>query len=246
MIIGSVIERHEKVSSTNTTAAIKIRNEKPAEGMIISASYQDGGRGQQGNKWESEAGKNLLISIILYPSMVSPINQFILSQMVSLSVFDLVSIETPDVKIKWPNDIYVRDDKIAGILIENSIIGDAISSCIVGIGLNVNQETFSSTLPNPVSLTKITGKKYDLDKVIADLARALDKRYLMIINGDTEKLSSDYHDALYRCNEWHVYKDNDGKFTGMIMFVRKDGMIILKRKDGSVREYAFRDIEYFL
>ncbi len=104
----------------------------------------------------------------------------------------------PDVKIKWPNDIYVRDDKIAGILIEHSIMGNTISSSVAGIGLNVNQTEFSSALPNPVSLAQVTGKKHDLSTITGELIRLLDMRYAMIISGKTDELAEAYHNSLYR------------------------------------------------
>jgi len=244
MTIGAFIEHYEKVSSTNSVALLKLRDEKPAEGTVITASFQDSGRGQLGNKWESEAGKNLLMSIILYPVTVKAEDQFIISQAVSLAVFDLLKTETTDVRIKWPNDIYVKDDKIAGILIENSIMGNSISSCVAGLGLNVNQEKFFSDAPNPISLTTVTGKEHDLGAVISGLCLALNKRYQMVLKNDTSALGEDYHKALYRQGVWHRYSDRGGEFTGMIESVRSNGLLVVKRKTGSTKEYAFKEIEY--
>lgn len=246
MIIGSVIEHHEKVSSTNAVAVLKIRNEKPCEGTIVTALFQEKGRGQMGNAWESEAGKNLLMSVILYPEMIIAENQFILSKMVSVAVYDLIRNETSDVKIKWPNDIYVKDDKIAGILIENAVLGNAISSCIAGIGLNVNQKKFISGAPNPVSLSIVTGKNYECQQLLEDLAHLLDERYNMIMQGKGDRLSEDYLQALYRRGEWHRYTDDRGEFTGMIEYVKPDGMLVIRMKNGSSKEYAFKEIEYIL
>ncbi len=246
MIIGTTREHHEKVSSTNTVASAKLRGEKPSEGLLITASFQESGRGQAGNGWESEAGKNLIMSTIIYPSMVAAEDQFVISQMVSLAVFDLLRHETSEVKIKWPNDIYVRDDKIAGILIENSLMGNKINNSIIGIGLNVNQTKFSQDIPNPISLKKITGKEYDLEKLIDSLSELLDMRYSMIIKNERKKLQSDYHNALYRCLKWHKYRNDNGEFSGMIQDVRTNGVLRVKHNDGSVREYAFREIEYIL
>jgi len=246
MIIGSAIRRYEKVSSTNAIASFMLRVEKPVEGTVITAAFQEEGRGQKGNSWESEPGKNLLMSIILYPDMVRPEEQFIISQMVSLAVYDLVRTETPDGKIKWPNDIYVADDKIAGILIENSIMGETISNSIIGIGLNVNQKIFRSNAPNPVSLAQVTGRKYDLSLITGQIIKLLDMRYGMVINGDKDVLAKAYHNALYRCNEWHRYTDSDGGFTGMIEGVSPDGRLMVKREKGTARGYAFKEIDYIL
>ena len=246
MIVGTYVRHCEKVSSTNTVAAAMLRDETPAEGTVITASYQDSGRGQQGNRWESEPGKNLLMSVILYPVMVSPADQFIISRMVSLAVHDMVARHSEAARIKWPNDIYVGDDKIAGILIENSIMGETMGSTIAGIGLNVNQEIFLSDAPNPVSLRKVTGREFDLTAVTGDLIAALDRRYAMVIRGEAATLESEYHKALYRAGEWHRYSDDAGEFEGMIERVMPDGMLYVRKRNGISRLYAFREIDYIL
>jgi BirA family biotin operon repressor/biotin-[acetyl-CoA-carboxylase] ligase len=246
MIIGSNIIHHEKVSSTNNLALEMLRSGNPPEGTVITASYQEGGRGQQGNTWVSEPGKNLLMSIILYPTSVAPGEQFIISQMVSLAVLDLIRAETPHARIKWPNDIYVINDKIAGILIENSIAGNSLVSSIAGIGLNVNQESFDGAGVNPVSLTQITGRRYNLEAVTGKLIRLLDMRYKMILKGEAAKLAEDYHSALFRRGEWHRYADSEGQFTGMLLRADSDGQLIVRKSDGTEKGYAFREIDYIL
>jgi BirA family biotin operon repressor/biotin-[acetyl-CoA-carboxylase] ligase len=246
MIIGSYVIHHEKVSSTNTVASSLLRESKPAEGTVITASYQDSGRGQAGNRWESEPGSNLLMSVILYPDTVKPAEQFVISQMISLAVHDLVSLHTAEARIKWPNDIYVRDDKIAGILIENSIMGDRLGSTVAGIGLNVNQTLFRGGAPNPVSLAIITGLSHDLQAITGTLTEMLDRRYGMILNGETATLATDYHHVLYRIGEWHRYSDSKGEFEGMIELVRPDGMLAVRRRNGKRAEYAFKEIDYIL
>jgi BirA family biotin operon repressor/biotin-[acetyl-CoA-carboxylase] ligase len=246
MIIGSSVSRYEKVSSTNTVAAALLREAKPVEGTVITASFQESGRGQAGNTWESEPGSNLLMSVILYPVMVKPADQFVISQMVSLAVHDLVALHTAEARIKWPNDIYVRDDKIAGILIENTIMGDRLGSTVAGIGLNVNQTIFRSGAPNPVSLASVTGTGHNLQAVTGKLTSLLDNRYGMIIRGETAALAQDYHDVLYRSGEWHRYTDDGGEFEGMIEHVRPDGILMMLRKDGKRAMYAFKEINYSL
>lgn len=246
MIIGSNMIHHEKVSSTNTVALEMLRSGSPPEGTVITASFQEGGRGQQGNTWVSEPGKNLLMSIILYPASVAPDEQFIISQMVSLAVLDLVRAETLHAMIKWPNDIYVMNDKIAGILIENSIAGNRLVSSVAGIGLNVNQESFDGAGVNPVSLTQMTGRRYDLQAVMGKLIRLLDMRYKMLLKGETAKLADDYHTALFRRGEWHRYADSEGQFTGMLVRADSDGMLIVRKSDGTEKGYSFREIDYIL
>lgn len=246
MIIGSHVIQYEKVSSTNTVASALLRESNPAEGTVITAAYQESGRGQAGNRWESEPGSNLLMSVILYPVTVKPVEQFVISQMISLAVHDLVSLHTSEASIKWPNDIYVRDDKIAGILIENSIMGDVVGSTVAGIGLNVNQTVFRGGAPNPVSLALVTGFSHDLPAVTSRLYDMLDRRYKMILSGETSALSREYHQALYRSGEWHRYANSRGEFEGMIECVRPDGMLAVRRRDGMTAEYAFKEIDYIL
>ncbi len=223
-----------------------VRYEVPAEGTVITASFQESGRGQAGNGWESEPGLNLLMSLILYPVMVSPAGQFIICEAVSLAVRDLLLQYIPSVSVKWPNDIYAGDGKIAGILIENSVMGDTLASSIVGIGLNVNQTHFGSGAPNPVSLRQLTGRKHDLSRLSRQLFSALDRRYAEVTAGRSDLLDAGYHAALYRRDRWHQYSDRDGRFEGMIEGVVPGGMLKVRRRDGPAGIYAFREIEYIL
>ncbi|MCX6329107.1 MAG: biotin--[acetyl-CoA-carboxylase] ligase, partial [Bacteroidia bacterium] len=161
MIIGSILNFYKNLSSTNDQASLLLKTESPPEGTVIYTDSQSAGRGQKDNKWESDEGKNLLISIILYPKSIAPENQFYISMAVSLGICDFIDSFFPGSKIKWPNDIYIKNDKIAGILIENSILGETIENSVAGIGININQEKFSDVVPNPVSIKMVTGNEYD-------------------------------------------------------------------------------------
>jgi BirA family biotin operon repressor/biotin-[acetyl-CoA-carboxylase] ligase len=193
LIIGSNIIFHKNIASTNTCAALLLKKEKPPEGTIIYTNFQSAGKGQKGNKWVSEDGKNLLLSIILFPDMIRPEKQFCISMAISLGICDFLKGLIPVCKIKWPNDIYAGDDKIAGILIENSIIGSYIESTVAGIGLNINQVNFPAFLPNPVSLKLITGKDHDPYKCLKELAAFLDRRYKQLVSGETAEIKEDSH-----------------------------------------------------
>jgi BirA family biotin operon repressor/biotin-[acetyl-CoA-carboxylase] ligase len=166
--------------------------------------------------------------------------------MVALAVHDVVSKYTKNASIKWPNDIYVNNDKIAGILIENSIIGETLSSSVAGIGLNVNQVVFRSGAPNPVSLKQVTGTTHNLKAVKEEMMAALDRRYAMVSSGETAVLENEYQQLLYRAGEWHRYSDDNGEFEGMIERVMTDGMLSVRRRGGTSRLYAFREIDYIL
>jgi len=245
-MIGSEILTFENLTSTNTyaTGLLKVRDVK--EGTIIRASFQSAGRGQAGNGWESEAGKNLLISIMLYPVAISPSDQFMISMVISLGISDFILEELPGCKIKWPNDIYVKNDKIAGILIENSVMDNTLVSSIAGIGLNINQKKFKGSALNPVSMSTITGKEYDIDQCLSGLARAIDNRYDRLIKGDIEIIRSDYKSRLYRINEWCSYRDQEKTFTGRIVSVSESGMLKIEHREGTMKEYAFKEIDFIL
>lgn len=244
MIIGSKIFSGENLSSTNSYAIRLLTSERPPEGTIITTDFQTAGRGQPGNSWESEAGKNLLFSIILYPDMINPSEQFIISMAVSLGIYDFVSRHTGRSKVKWPNDIYVDNDKIAGILIESSTIGEKVFYMVVGIGLNINQDNFRSNAPNPVSLRQITGKMYDTTSCLQEVAADLDLRYGQVLDGHRNTVKSDYMMNLYRYNEWTTFRDAEGSFAGMIKDVENDGRMIVETRSGKLKHYYFKEVEF--
>ena len=244
MIIGSKLIFIENLTSTNTYSLSLLRNETPSEGTIVYTNYQTGGRGQTGNVWESEDGKNLLFSIILYPFSIKPPDQFIISKVISLGICDFLKEFTSKVTIKWPNDIYVGNDKIAGILIENLLMNGKIESCVAGIGININQEIFRSDAPNPVSLTLLTGETYQLTYCLKKLAANLDLRYKQLINGKFSKINSDYISNLYRLGEWHNYRNSDKIFTGRIVSITTTGMLQIEEQNGLIHDYSFRDVDF--
>jgi BirA family transcriptional regulator, biotin operon repressor / biotin---[acetyl-CoA-carboxylase] ligase len=245
-MIGSNILSFKKLTSTNTYASDLLKTREVKEGTIIKASFQSAGRGQAGNGWESEEGKNLLISIILYPKTILPCDQFLISMAISLAISDFLGKELKGCKIKWPNDIYVRNDKIAGILIENSVLDNRLVSSIAGIGLNINQKKFRGSALNPVSMSIITGKEYDIDQCLKDLAISVDKRYDSLIKGDNKLIRSDYKSRLYRINEWCSFRDRKKTFTGRIVSVNESGMLIIENSKGTMKEYAFKEIDFIL
>ena len=246
MIIGSNILFFKDLPSTNSHAALLLIQNSLAEGTIIHTNYQSAGKGYAGNKWESEEGKNLLISIVLYPSFVKPSDQFCISMAVSLGICDFIGRFIPDCSIKWPNDIYINNDKIAGVLIENTIIADHIEYAIAGIGLNINQEKFTSLAPNPVSLRQITSKTYDLPACLGELTKDLDIRYKQLIAGNAESVRKEYISKLYRLNEWSQFKDVNGVFLGRIVTLGEYGTLMIENQFLEIRGYAFKEVEFIL
>jgi BirA family biotin operon repressor/biotin-[acetyl-CoA-carboxylase] ligase len=245
MIIGSNLIFFDELTSTNTQASLMLREKEVPEGSVIYTDHQTAGRGQKGNRWESDKGKNLLFSVILYPGSVGPEDQFLISITISLGISDFVSrYFNEGCRIKWPNDIYLNNDKIAGILIENSLISDRIENSIAGIGININQEKFSSSLKNPASFKIVTQKEHDRQECFGQLLQELDKRYKQLLYGDREDLRKEYISRLYWWGEWHSFKTSCGVFTGMIEGVAGSGKIRIKTRENSYLEFGFKEISY--
>jgi BirA family biotin operon repressor/biotin-[acetyl-CoA-carboxylase] ligase len=243
-MIGSTIVHLDSVDSTNNYAAKALLTKSLNEGTVFVAACQEAGRGQANSSWESDAGLNLTFSIVLYPAQVEIARQFSLSQAISLGVADFLDQFVGGVAIKWPNDIYVSDKKIAGILIETAISGGKFSNAIVGIGLNVNQEKFVSDAPNPVSLRNLTGENYDLTRMLNLLCYALDKRYHSLITGNQNSIRSDYEQLLFKKGIWARYKDEVSDFDGMIAGVELDGKLVIETRSGNTRGYYFKEVAF--
>jgi BirA family biotin operon repressor/biotin-[acetyl-CoA-carboxylase] ligase len=246
MRIGSELKFCKNLPSTNNYAAVLLKNSNVDEGTIIYTNFQSAGRGQTGNSWVSEDGKNLLISIILYPSMIEPADQFLISMAVSLGITGFLDRHIHGSTIKWPNDIYIKSDKIAGILIENTLIGNTIENCVAGIGLNINQTEFGSDAPNPVSLSQLTGQQYDLGECLIQLSDEINERYQQLVNSDYIRLRADYLSRLFRKDEWCKWRDETGVFTGRIVTVSPEGRLMIERERGTKTGYAFKEIEFIL
>ena len=205
----------------------------------VVADYQTAGRGCGTNTWESERGKNLLFSVMLHPENLPANKQFRISMAISLAIVDAVGQLVGDLSIKWPNDIYWRNGKLAGILIENRLQGSLIKDCIIGVGLNVNQREFKSKAPNPVSLWQITGQEADREQLLGAILEALDK-YLL------QDVRTVYQSQLYRRKGFHPYTDKDGAFMAEIAGVEDDGHLLLIDDNGHQRRYAFKEVTFII
>jgi len=245
-MIGSYIERINEIGSTNYYAETQLLTKRPPEGAVFVADSQVDGRGQISNKWESEPKMNLTFSIILYPDFVEIERQFEISKAISLGVADFLKEITDIVSIKWPNDIYIGKGKVAGILIENSVLTNKISSCIVGIGLNINQIVFTSNAPNPVSLSQITGNVYDLDKSLSGLCRNIDFRYNQLRSRQFIRIDKDYTDMLFQRGIWSIYSDECGDFEGKLLGVDLSGRLQIEIRSGEIKKFQFKEVNFHL
>jgi len=227
LFIGKVFIHLPQLDSTNQYATTFLSKNNPSEGTVISTYCQENGRGQIGSKWESEPDKNISLSVILYPRFLQIQQQFLLSQIVSLGVFDFITkYIKQNIKVKWPNDIYVGNKKIAGILIQNTISLNQLQAAVVGIGINVNQEQFLSDAPNPTSLKLETGINFNLDELIKELCSCLEKRYLQLRSQQYHLIQQDYLNNLYRFMEEGLFERPDGTiFNGKIVGITPIGKL---------------------
>ena len=244
MMIGKNTIILTEVESTNNYANQLVLSKAAEHGTVVLAQHQIKGKGQQGNIWESEAGKNFLGSIILFPTFLNAAKQFYLSKIASLAIVDFLKTETEEISIKWPNDIYIKNKKIAGILIENSVKGQNLSSSIIGIGLNLNQEIFISNAPNPVSLKQITGKNYDIEKVADSILQNLNNWYNILENEGIDEIDSAYFNQLFRVQEWAIFAKQGVSFEARIIGIGEFGQLVLEERNGAISEYIFKEVEF--
>jgi BirA family biotin operon repressor/biotin-[acetyl-CoA-carboxylase] ligase len=244
MVIGSKIIYHANVSSTNDLAAELINKGSAYEGIVISAAYQSGGRGQRNNTWISDPFMNLIMSVILMPESILPEQQFYISKIVSLAITDTLQNFSDQFSIKWPNDIYHGSDKIAGILIENIIVGDRITSSIAGIGLNINQKKFPASIPNPISLIQISKEKHNVQLILEEVCRNLQIRYSSLKDGNYAEIDNSYEGLLYHKDDEMEFRTADGTLKGKIKGVNKSGQLIIEPGEGANREFSFKEIEF--
>lgn len=243
LFIGKKLHYLPSCHSTNEVAQRLINNNYP-HGTVVITDDQYAGRGQKGNSWEAEEGQNLTLSIILYPQDISPGQQFELTKITTLAIKDFISSYLNiEMYIKWPNDIYYYQEKIGGILINSSIYTDKLVDCVIGIGLNVNQETFHS--PKATSLSRITGKKYDLQVILEGLLHAFERRYNSYSQGGKKALHVEYLQYLYGINLMFPYHDllTDEIFSGIIRGIDENGR--LKIEVGKeMRIYSFKEVGF--
>lgn len=228
--------------STNEVASDLLKTQKIEEGTIIITDNQTRGRGQQGNYWESDKGKNITCSLILKPKTLLLSDQFVLNIIVSLGVADLVSqVLSMDAKVKWPNDVYCNGEKISGILINSTIKGYMLENSVVGIGLNVNQQHFSNI--KATSLSLLSGNAtYNLPQILEPLILCVEKRYFQWKN-DIDGLRSDYLNNMYWHDQVRTYKANGKYFTGIIKGVTNTGKLMVQ-DEVQTRLFDFKTIEF--
>lgn len=242
-LIGNTVLWYDEVDSTNNAAA-KLLAEGCADGTVITTSRQTKGRGQRSNGWESEPYQNLTFTVILKPAFLKVEDQFLLSKAVSLGVTDFLALYGLDARIKWPNDIYIGDKKLTGILIEHNIMGSTISDSIAGIGININQKAFVSDAPNPTSVAIELGRELNLEQSLKEVLGCIEQRYTSLAKGDVKRIESDYFSKLYRLNGFYPYEKNGTVFKAKIAGIRNTGELVLEDEKGKQQHYAFKEVSF--
>ncbi len=238
-----------EVNSTNDLAISRIAEGKAREGDVICAQWQTQGRGYAGNVWQSDPGKNLLCSFILQPHHVEPARQFILTQVISLAVIQVIQNRLPRelCRIKWPNDLYVNNLKIGGILFQNTIRGHVIDFAVAGLGINVNQLVFSHLIPNPVSLQQLTHTEISLPEFRLQLANSIAEYYRLTNSmSGIKSIENQYHAKLFRRGERAIYQVDNQLLEAVIEGVDEFGRLQVRTDDGVIRPYQFKEITFVI
>lgn len=244
LFLGKDIHFLTECHSTNDIALEKIKLKEIAEGSIIIAEAQTKGRGQRGNRWWSEPGKNLTFSLVLQPFFLDITEQFELNIIISLAASEVLSEYIQDIRIKWPNDLFHEEKgKIGGILIENLVSQRGIDFSVIGIGLNINQEM--RELPNTTSLLDLSGREWDKMEIFKALVFKIEQYYLKLKKGKRVDLRNLYLERLFRLGEWNSY--DDGKvFNGKINGITQEGKLVIEKDGGNLNYYSFKEVRYIL
>ena len=246
-VIGNSTIKLDAIASTNDyLRELLTKGEEITEGTVVIAENQHGGKGQRGKEWVSEPGENLTFSILLYPRFLMASDQFELSKAISLGIVsylqDTLPVNVSGIKVKWPNDIYIGREKVCGILIENAVSGNQVVHSIIGIGLNVNQQVFDKSIPNPTSMNLSSKKYHDLSFVLEGLCQYLDRRYMRLRNTPARKLTEEYLSVLYRFAQIGDYEIKGAQVQAQIVGVSRAGCLILEDEYGGQKHCNHQEV----
>ncbi len=241
MITYNVIHL-QQVNSTNTYLKELSRDTRIKEGTVILSDWQTEGKGRGDNTWLSEAGLNLTLSILLRPSLDAN-RHFFLNEFISIALVDVLKEYDISATIKWPNDVYIGDKKIAGILIENVLIADKIVTSIPGIGLNVNQLVFPPGLVNPISLSQLLNRTIDLAEVREKLLRSIREQYSCLSACEYKPMHEEYNSLLYRRGENIRYKVGGKISSGVLTEVNEEGELIIRTENNRYVNFLFGEAQ---
>lgn len=238
---GFEVIEYDEIASTNTLAE-GLASSELKDKTVIFTRKQTQGRGQATNRWESAPDRNISMTVILCPDHLEVGKQFAVSMVIALGCLDFLRRYVEKVSVKWPNDVYVGDRKISGILIEHRVCGPFVRNSLCGIGVNINQEKFYSDAPNPVSLFQLIGKEMLLDDALTGLLECIGRRYTQI--DDYKTLEDDFLQCMYRAHGIYWWEDENGRFEASVAGIDEYGQLVLKDIQGRKRIYAFKEVRY--
>ncbi len=233
--------------STNSYAIELLKNVNAIEGTVVYTHKQTQGKGQRGNSWASQPERNATFSLIIKPTFLKSKNTFYLSKITALALYDvlteILNDSQFDIKIKWPNDILVNKKKIAGVLIENSILNEALHWSVIGIGLNVNQNDFGE-LNAATSLNLLNGKDYVIENVMELVFSHFEKWYLRLKKGELKLIDEAYQNLLFRLNTEADFEQNGTRFKATVQGVNENGLLVLKLQDGNLKTFDIKEVSF--
>ena len=233
--------------STNSYAIELLKNVNAIEGTVVYTHKQTQGKGQRGNSWIAEPERNATFSLILKPTFLNSKNTFYLSKITALALYDvlteILNDSQFDIKIKWPNDILVNKKKVAGVLIENSILNDALHWSVIGIGLNVNQNDFGA-LNTATSLNLLNGKDYVIESVMESLFTHFEKWYMRLKKSDFKLIDEAYQKLLFGLNTDAEFEQNGNRFKAKVQGVNEHGLLVLKLQDGNLKTFDIKEVSF--
>jgi BirA family biotin operon repressor/biotin-[acetyl-CoA-carboxylase] ligase len=248
LFTGRTLIELDEITSTNTHAMQLIKQGNVAEGTVVWAHFQSLGRGQLGNTWQAEKGKNLTFSLVIHPNFLPAEKQFYLSKITSLAVLGMLTEYLPvsqyDIQIKWPNDILVNKQKITGILIESVLRGNFVQNSVIGIGLNINQKDFAGLGKAATSLSLLLKKDFDQKTVLALFCKHFEVLYLNLKQNKFEWINKCYLNNLYRFNELANYKAPGKIFSAKLMHVEESGLLVLITEENDICKFNFKEVEF--
>ena len=248
LFVGQNIINLDETESTNTYATNLLKQIPVAEGTLVFTNKQTAGRGQVGNIWQAESGKNLTFSLVLHPGFLPADKQFYLSKITSLAVFGMLTefldSSLYDIKIKWPNDILVNNKKIAGILIENILRTNYLQSSVIGVGININQLNFAGITKQATSLAVLLNKAFAVKELLHLFCKHFEALYLTLKQGNFTKITQAYLQQLYRFNKWANYHANNETFNAKITRIEENGLLVLSNEQNQTLKFNFKEVAF--
>jgi BirA family biotin operon repressor/biotin-[acetyl-CoA-carboxylase] ligase len=243
LFLGKDIHFLPDCHSTNDMALQALRQSQAAEGSIFITNHQTRGKGQRGNSWETKPGENLTFSLVLQPRFLDLSEQFVLNMAISNAIRRCIQEYIPGLMVKWPNDLVVPGfGKLGGILIENLVGSSGWDYAVVGIGINVNQNQFTS--PKATSLSLVTGNSFPLQELFRLMITHVEQVYISLKKGKFAEIRAEYLRHLYLFEEQAIFKVGEESLAGKIIGLSPSGNLLLELTNGQQRSFDIKEIAF--